>query len=259
MDFAAVAPEAMASITELGPVTQSPPPNTPGIFDFNELETDSAPLFVRAAFSGMKSSDIDWPMAIITESHAITCSEPSLGTGRLLPLASTSPRIMVTHSRPETLPSSPMTRVGLESSTISMPSSNVWFASSMVAGISCLVRRYSTVTLSAPSLIDVLAASSATFPPPTTITWPFNEVILRWYTSQSMSMALKTPSRSSPGMFIEFEACAPTDTKTASCFFLSGSQSSRDISTPVLNSTPMSCMYLSSSSRVDSGRRYLGI
>ena len=142
-------------------------------------------------------------------SASITYSLPSTGTGRRRPDASGSPSSMRMHSTPVIQPlSSPMMRTGLHSRSKITPSSWAWWISSARAGISSMLRRYTTCT-SAPRRSAVRAASIATLPPPETthflpaytgVSYSGNRYPFIRFTRVSSSLAVMTPLRPSPSM-----------------------------------------------------------
>ena len=94
MDSAANFPAAIASITVLGPETTSPPANTP----FLSVASVSSSISIVPqreilipSFSAKKPVSGCSLIAGISVSNSIVNSEPSIGTGLLLPLLSISP------------------------------------------------------------------------------------------------------------------------------------------------------------------------
>src|SRR5699024_6843678 len=172
MPAAASFPAPIAKITVAAPVTASPPANTPSLevcpFSSATIHCHlfiSNPLVVEG-ISGFG----DVPNAIITVSTSNSNSEPSIVTGLLLPDSSASPSSILIHLIPLTQPSSfPHISAALVNSSKFIPSALACSTSSALAGISSSDLLY-TVHTSAPNLKAVLAASIATFPPPTTAT-----------------------------------------------------------------------------------------
>ena len=98
--------------------------------------------FKRLWVESVKDISGDWPMAVITISVSSKVSDPSIGTGLRLPLASGSPSFICRYSKWVTLPSSsPTTRTGAARKRNSTPSSSAASISTSLAGISPRVRR----------------------------------------------------------------------------------------------------------------------
>ena len=103
--FAAAFPAPIARITVAAPVTASPPAKTPSfeVCPFSSSATIHFLLFVsRPAVVEEINGFGEVPSDIITVSTSISNSEPSIGTGRLLPDASGSPNSMRIHLIPLT-------------------------------------------------------------------------------------------------------------------------------------------------------------
>ena len=172
-------------------------------------------------------------MDIITVSTSRTNSEPSTGTGRRLPFSSGSPSSIFMHFMPVTKPFfsfrgllsslKPRISMGFERRRKSIPSSSACSTSSFRAGSSSIERRYTIYTFSAPRRNAVLAASIATFPPPTTATFPpfiigvsesSRYAFIRLLLVRN-SFAEYTPLSDSPGIPIKDGRPAPEPINTA--------------------------------------------
>ncbi len=106
IETAASFPAAIASTTVLGPVTASPPANMSGSSVWSVTESTlmvPQSLRVHSHSSVIQAQSDSWPMAGIMASTSIVNSEPSTGTGRLLPLLSGSPSSIFMHSMAFTL------------------------------------------------------------------------------------------------------------------------------------------------------------
>ena len=161
---AAFLPAPIALITVAAPVTISPPANTPAIEVAPASSATMLPrlLTSRSGVVCLISGFGPWPIAITTMSTSSTYSLPAIATGLRRPLASASPSSILIHFRPLTQPfSSPRIATGLFSRRSSMPSSLAWPISSLRAGISSSLRRYTIYTCSAPRRFAVRAASIA--------------------------------------------------------------------------------------------------
>ncbi len=218
MDLAASFPAYTAFTTVWGPVTTSPPENTPGILVAKVTGSTSILFHLLTETplpSVRKDKSASWPMAGITASHGTMNSEPLISMGRRRPLASGSPSSIRVHSIPVTLPFSPMTRFGATRNSIRTPSSNASSISSGDAGISARDLRYRMKTSFDPVLIAVRTASIATLPPPITATlsprYTFSPKFIRWRKSTPWI----TPCRSSPGTFSLLLRIVPQPTNTA--------------------------------------------
>ena len=92
-----------------------------------------------------------------------------------------------------------MNFTGFLNNKSSAPSSSASFISGAKQGISSRLRRYTIVTFSAPRRIEVLAASIAVLPPPTTITFfPFKSSFLPMFASLRKSRQETIPFISEP-------------------------------------------------------------
>ncbi len=115
IEMAASLPALTAATTVAGPVTMSPPAKTPGTAVAKVTEsTVRFPhlLMLKSSFLGRKERSTSCPIAGITESTLRVICDPSMGTGRRLPLSSGSPSSMRMHSIPLTFPSMPVIRWG---------------------------------------------------------------------------------------------------------------------------------------------------
>jgi len=108
------------------------------------------------------------PVAIMIWSASMV-NDSSLSTGFRRPLESNAPSFIRTQNTPETFPFSVSISFGLVRVKSSICSFSAASISSVQAGISSWVRRYTMLTFSAPKRTAVRAASIAAFPPPTTI------------------------------------------------------------------------------------------
>ncbi len=238
----------------------SPPAKIPGIFVAN---VDSSAAIVPFLVFSMasKPSRLDCcPIAPITRSTSSISNSPSIGTGLLLPLASSSPSSIFCNLILATLPSSAIISSGATRNLKSTPSSLASRISISSAGISASVLLYNKYTFLAPSLTAVLQASIAVFPPPTTATLsPIFIGILR-AAFLKKSIPPITPGRSSPFTLKEEDFHAPTEIYTASKFFLTYSKS-KSLPTLMLFIifAPIFSMIATSSSITAPGRRYSGI
>ena len=150
MERAARRPPPIADTTRDGPVAASPAANRYGILDCR-VSGSTSMVFQRVVFRSARrflvcsvnETSGDWPMAVMTMSVCSRVSEPSMGTGRRLPLASGSPSSIFKYSRWVTLPSSsPIAFTGAARNTNSTPSCSAASISTSLAGISPRVRRY---------------------------------------------------------------------------------------------------------------------
>ena len=156
-----------------------------------------------------------WPIAAMTVSTAIISSSP-VGSGRLRPEASASPNCIFCILMAATRPSSSIISSGARRNLKIIPSSSASTISLSSAGISARLRRYSTITSAAPSLIAVRAASMAVLPPPIiAILSPINTGS-REATARKNSIPPTTPLVSSPAQPIFEDTQAPIPRKTAS-------------------------------------------
>ena len=132
-------PAAIALMTVAPPVTISPPAHTPSLEVLPFSSALMVPYLVVSkpgVFIGIKGFGLV-PRAKIATSTSMMCSDPILGTGRLLPLASGSPSSISMHSTALSLPrSSPMNLTGVVRNLKIMPSSLAFSISSLLAGIS---------------------------------------------------------------------------------------------------------------------------
>ena len=183
------------------------------------------------------------PSDIITVSQSISYSEPGISTGLLLPEASGSPSSILIMRIPFTQPfSSTRISVGFCSRSKMIPSSFAWCTSSLRAGSSSSPRRY-TIWVSAPRRSAVLAASMATFPPPTTTTFFPWKIGVSYSSSKAFirlflvknSLAENTPFACSPGIPINLGSPAPEPINTAS-------NPSSAISSSILTDLPMTTL-----------------
>ena len=160
----------MAKITVAAPVTASPPAKTPSLVVAPLSSAIKQPLrFVSnpSVVERIKGFG-EVPIAMIIQSTSKTKLLSFISTGRLRPLSSGSPNSIDTHSIPLTQPfSSPSTRTGLVNNLKIIPSSCACSTSSLRAGNSSMLRRYTMVTSSTPRRFAQRAASIATLPPPT--------------------------------------------------------------------------------------------
>jgi len=97
-------PEAMASMIVAGPVTASPPPNTPSLIVALSLPTGRR-LPLAASILNPDGMSTVCPMAEIIVFYVSVNSLPSMGMGRCRPEASGSPSFMRTHWSLSILPS----------------------------------------------------------------------------------------------------------------------------------------------------------
>ena len=205
-------------------------------------------------------SAVDCPIAETAIWQGRSNSEPSSGIGRRRPDLSGSPSFIRWHRRAFSFPFSSTMPTGAASSMISIPSARQSSISIRSAGISSFVRRYTMMTLSAPSRHVVRATSMAVLPPPTTAIVPLIGAG-RSLSSGRNSAPWTTPSvLNSPGSFIGLPAQAPGPRNTASCPFMrSSSEMSCPTRVPYRISAPARQMYSTSRSTTSSGRRYEGI
>ncbi len=113
IDMAAAWPCPTACTMEAGPLTTSPPANTPAA-DVCSV-TGSAlmvPFLLDSTMPLRKSRSEAWPMAGTMLSAGISNSEPGIGSGRLRPLLSGSPRRILLHTRATAFLPSALTLTG---------------------------------------------------------------------------------------------------------------------------------------------------
>ena len=215
-------------MTVAAPVTASPPaytalrvvrPSSPLVMMQPWLFVSRPGVVLRMSGFGLV------PMDMTMQSTSSTNSLPSFTTGRRRPLASGSPSSISTQRMPHTLPSaSPSTSTGFERVLKMIPSSTACSTSSLRAGSSFMLRRYTMYTFSAPNRLAQRAASMATLPPPTTATFlacwmgvfaPSLYAFIRLMRVRN-SLAEYTPFRLSPGMPMNRGRPAPEPMNTAS-------------------------------------------
>ncbi len=105
----------MASITVFGPVTASPPANTPGILVIIVASSANSVFHLDMSISlsfGKNDRSGFWLIAGIIKSASIINSESLIGIGLARPLASGLPSFILMHSSPITLPFSPIILFG---------------------------------------------------------------------------------------------------------------------------------------------------
>ncbi|MBA7684704.1 hypothetical protein ES703_93111 [subsurface metagenome] len=139
MLLAARLPEAIASIIVAGPVAQSPPEKTPNrlVWQLDRSISIVPCSVVSISFSPAKKVKSGCsPIAEIIISVFILNSEPEIGIGRFLPLASGSPNSILMHLTPTTLPAWVNIPTGVAKKVILAPSFSASSTSSFLPGIS---------------------------------------------------------------------------------------------------------------------------
>ena len=162
------AASAIPSTTVAGPRVASPAAYTPSILVLKEgrpFLSSSMPLAV------MRASSTCSPTAEITRSQGMSKNSP-LPTGLRRPEASASPSTIFSHV---STPFACLT--GAASSANVTPSASASANSCSSAGIYLRVRRYTSVTCSAPLRLARRAASMAVLPPPITATLPATAIL----------------------------------------------------------------------------------
>jgi hypothetical protein len=139
MDSAARRPEAMAVTITSGPVTQSPPANTPAT-GVARVSSSTASVPQGLVGSPSFSTSGSCPTVTIAASAGSVNSEPGIGTGRGRPEASGSPRRMRCSTAPVSLPS-PENATGPARNSKRTPSASAASTSAGSAGISARLRR----------------------------------------------------------------------------------------------------------------------
>ena len=154
-----------------------------------------------------------WPTAIKTMSASMVSSGFAAATGAGRPRL-TAPMRWGWTTRALALPStSASMRTGACRVSISTPSAMAASTSSGSAVMSSSLRRYATVTLSAPARTEVRAQSMATLPPPTTTTFlPEKSGYSSSPILPSRSTADMTPVASAPSMSRVLPPWAPMAT-----------------------------------------------
>ncbi len=212
-------PAATASMAVQGPrAAASPPANTPA--RPVAWVCLSMTIWLRSTARSVaplaKSSTMPWPVAKITVSQTISLKVLSRGTGGRQPRASASPRVQAVNSTLAARPSGPATTaVGMHEQMKLIDSSRPSSISSAEAGMVASSSMQTSCTCSAPRRTAVRPASKATSPPPMTTTFLPMATGFSRVASRSRSTAVKTPSRSLPGMGSGRPPCRPTPKKTA--------------------------------------------
>ena len=214
---AARCPAAIASTIDVVPVTASPPAKTAGCGVCRvSRSTAISPRGVRrsSAFTAVRSGL--WPMAKTITSAASTCSVSGIGSTLSPCGVKAKPEISWQRTPVMRWPSRSTARNVREGKT-SIPSASVSSTSQAEAGIVSRLSTHDMPTQSAPRRRTVWAASTATFPPPSTSTrFPAKDVVRSRAVSRSSSVAMSTSGPSAPGSGRRMPRWAPTATNTAS-------------------------------------------
>ena len=168
---AALLPEAIALITEPVPVTTSPAANTPSrLVERLELVEGDEPAVGECPGRSPSGRSGNWPMAKITVSASITCSDPLDALYlRDRPSSSKQKDSTSRNSTPVTRPSSASIRVKVREGMMMIALLLALLVSRRrSARISSRHSRQAMRTSSAPSRRATRAQSKATLPPPST-------------------------------------------------------------------------------------------
>ena len=249
---------AMALMTEAGPLAQSPPAKTPGMFSKSPvLLVMIFPLWTGTPASSKWLVSISWPMARISTSQGIYTSGSPVGWIPARPsfMALT---IWGVAQIPRTRPfSSTSMEDGAFKVKSSIPSATAPSISSGRAVISWRRLRYRMLTFSAPMRFAVRTASMDTLPPPTTTTcFPVRSGSSPRPALRKNSTADSTPSASSWSRRSFLSALAPMAMRMASySFWSSWMVMSFPIFNPCFTWTPVFKILRISSSSRSLGRR----